>query len=167
MKSFKSFISESYENRVASAATAVTQKGKYKTKEALVSAIRASGATETRFSPNHPAYREFVKDVLRKVGRGHVERAPSPARQNREAALRNLWGHFESAAGNSFPDGDPHDMIMPHMEKHGFTHDDLQKAARKYGKVKSTDHYMKAMWNDYAGDNPDNHMNVKQDNNPW
>lgn len=44
-----------------------------------------------------------------------------------------VWRKIEDAIGNSFPDGDPYDMLWPWLERNGLNNDDVVRAAKKHG----------------------------------
>jgi hypothetical protein len=71
--------------------------------------------------------------------------------------MQELATAFETAAGNSFPDGDPHDALTAFYRKKGW--DDyeantklLPKAVKKYLGAKDSYAYLANMWDSVYGD---------------
>jgi uncharacterized NAD(P)/FAD-binding protein YdhS len=63
-----------------------------------------------------------------------------------------IWNKFQTAVGNSFPDGDFIDHIGPWLRKHDLTMDDVNAAVREYTDFKDAYDYLSSMWDDHAAD---------------
>ena len=52
---------------------------------------------------------------------------------DKKPSTDEVWRKIEDAVANSFPDGDPYDMLWPWLERNGLDNDDVVRAARKQG----------------------------------
>lgn len=87
--------------------------------------------------------------------------------------LRMLADKVQDALGQSFPDGDPIDIIAPWCRRMGWEMMDinekglLDKAVRKFIGPKTYYKFLEGFWDEFAGDNPENEMGVTKETNPW
>ena len=63
-----------------------------------------------------------------------------------------IWNKVETVIGNTFPDGDPIDHLIPWMEKTKVTMDQINAAVKKHAKAKDMYAYLADMWDDMASD---------------
>lgn len=77
--------------------------------------------------------------------------AAKGASKDAKAKLENhLYAKAMDAVGQSFPDGDPMEMILPWMNRNNLTIKDLDRVFKKHDGV--TFHkYLAVMWDQYAG----------------
>lgn len=52
---------------------------------------------------------------------------------DKKPSTNEVWRKIENAVANSFPDGDPYDVLWPWLERNGLDNDDVVRAARKQG----------------------------------
>jgi hypothetical protein len=108
------------------------------------------------------AWPDFVKDVLVAL-RGQVkyERAPSTRDRgpNKVEKLNRISQWIEDAVGQSFPDGDPYDLILPKLRRLGIDPNDASKwidaATKSHLGARSFNEYMGKFYDDMAADNPE------------
>lgn len=120
----------------------------------------------------------FINDVRREL-QVKINRAPRPEpwwvprTPKGEKELLRLHNKVLEAVGQSFPDGDPIDIIGPWVNRQGWDiYDVTQKgfldaAMKKFSGAKSYDHYLEDFWDQFAADNPGNDMGVTKETNPW
>ncbi len=94
-----------------------------------------------------------------------------------------IWRKVVDVIGNSFPDGDPIDYLIPYMEKNGITMKEINAAVRKYERVDFYQ-YLSRLWDESAADqihdaknghiddnspfyNVDKNQNIVPAQNPW
>ena len=167
-------LNESYTDRVQTVADAVIARSKKDPlkKEELPRIIEweasYNNVIELRFkdTPKSTTWKEFVKDVLAKL-KGNVildnSRGPSSSaaakRVAKDQLLSKIASEIQFAVGQAFPDGDPLDILIPKLQRMGIdtynVHDWLDAASKKNLGVKNFDSYMAALYDDYAGDQPD------------
>lgn len=70
----------------------------------------------------------------------------------KKLTAEQIFWRAEWAIGQSFPDGDPADYLIPWLVKHNLYMDDVHRAFRKLGKAKDFYSYLAGMWEDYQGD---------------
>jgi hypothetical protein len=126
------------------------------------------------------AWPEFVKDVYKAVVNKikFARKAGPNVAGNKDAEnealknkLRRIADIIQDAWGQSFPDGDPADIIIPKLRKLGIdTYDAMDwmnKAARRVMGYKSYNDFLSISWEKFKGDNPDRVDDYGLHNNPW
>ena len=63
-----------------------------------------------------------------------------------------IWRRFETAVGDSFPDGDPFDRISSWLNKHDLTIHDVDAAVKEFSDASTAHEYLAKMWDDYSAD---------------
>lgn len=165
MKTYRQVINESYDSRVRAVADAVMAGKMNPTPSTIESHARHLGVTEIRM-PQHRA--RFINDVKKLLPRATPERKPGKWNDD---VLRQIARKFENAAGMYFPDGDPIDAMIPYYRRMGWqTHEMgpiLDRAVRKYLGMKSANHYLHSIWDQFAADNPGHEILRGRPANPW
>lgn len=155
------------------------------TSDALQAVVDKALANSTEASllkhqPNSTALRDLKKDIIQGL-KGIIKRKSPPPRQ---APLWRQVGaaavdQMEYAVGESFPDGDPRDIVIPWIKKKlrraGIDELQLERevydawslAEKLFKKRNGTDYdgYMAQVWDDQAGDNPNGVTAGRE--NPW
>jgi hypothetical protein len=79
--------------------------------------------------------------------------AMKPALKTPKLSTEEIFKQVETSVGNSFPDGDPIDHLIPWMEKNSVTMDQIDAAVKKHAKpAKSMYGYLAIMWDDTSSD---------------
>lgn len=105
-------------------------------------------AKKKEIADRERAEREAIKKHNREIAaldRAAAKKAATKLQQS------EIWNKVQTVIGNSFPDGDPIDHLIPWMSKTGVTMDQVNAAVKKYEK---TDFYgyLARMWDDSQGD---------------
>lgn len=181
MKISDIILTESYQDRVDQVVKAVISSDP-KSKEDIMQRIGYAGERyapveySLKKNPKSKAWPDFVKDVTAGLkGKIKLKRASSstrPSKEKNDELLRKISNDIMAAAGESFPDGDPIDILIPRLRKYGIDHYDvgmwLDKAARKHLGVKSFHRYLANLWDEFKADNPEYSKEMGMgDRNPW
>ena len=80
-----------------------------------------------------------------------------------KASLSRVFQDIEMAVGDSFPDGDPMDLLMKkYKDRWGSIDMDLLNKAAKANGAKDYHSYVSNVWKQYMQDNPEHSQH-----NPW
>jgi len=65
-----------------------------------------------------------------------------------------IYNKVVTVIGNTFPDGDPIDWLIPYMKRTGVTREEIDAAVRKHALIKRGGlyTYLASMWDDFQGD---------------
>ena len=165
----------SYENRVQGVVDRVLQyhaNDPLVGKEQILDAIRSAAAGTTDYMMGGRTQKEFISDVLAglkgKLGKPKADPAAKKAEAN--ARLQKIADKINDVIGQTFPDGDPIDILYPWMRRNGIPDDNvmpmLDKAARLNG-YKSYSKQLEDTWDQFADDGYLGSGEVTRDNNPW
>jgi len=165
-------LTEAYQDRVQTVADAIIErsKGSPFTKEELLRAIESeansAGVSEYKLkdTPRSTAWKDFVKDVLNstkgklKWRRPGVAISAAARKKSKEQLENKIVDIIEYAVGETFPDGDPTDIIWPRVERLGFYPWEIGSIVdgvchNRLG-VKDFNEYQGNMYDDYFADNP-------------
>lgn len=105
-------------------------------------------AIKKEIADRERAEREAIKKHNREIAamdRASAKKAATKLQQS------EIWNKVQTVIGNSFPDGDPIDHLIPWMKKTGVTMDQIDAAARKIQKAKGMYVYLAQMWDDMQG----------------
>lgn len=113
--------------------------------------------------------KEFLKDVRKLVSKTK-NTASADRAQEKAQKLERISHYIEDAIGNTFPDGDPFDHLMPKLRKLGLNDNNMMEwldaATKKHLGMKSYYAYLAAVWDDFARDSGDM-LGISPENNPW
>jgi hypothetical protein len=109
------------------------------------------------------AWPDFTKDVMAALrGKVKFSRGTKPAgdaKERRAKLLATISQWIDEAVGNSFPDGDPMDTILPKLRRAGIPEEKwmalVDAAVRAHGGARDFDTYMGRMYDDHAADDPE------------
>lgn len=167
-------LNESYTDRVQTVADAVIERSQ-KTpikKEELPRIIEWEASykdiLELKFkdAPKSTTWKEFVKDVMAKL-KGNVvldgSRGPSASaaakRAVKDQMLLKIAREIEFAVSQTFPDGDPWDILSPKLQRMGIDIYDIKNwldaASKKNLGVKDFDSYVANLYDSFADDQPE------------
>lgn len=142
------------------------QEAKAKTAFDLWAANKAAEnrAIKKEIADRERAEREAIKKHNREIAA--LDRKAVKKKLSDEESWK-VFNKVETVIGNTFPDGDPIDHLIPWMEKTGVTMDQINAAVKKHGKAKDMYAYLAGMWDDsQSGAVYDAEMAVKKNEKP-
>lgn len=116
---------------------------------------------------NSSAFKDFVKDVKVELKQSgfKLKRKGGGDRSGKKEKLIKIFNIMQDEIGNSFPDGDPFDHILPRLQKMGINADHaiewMDKAAKIEGFASYND-MLRQIWDDALSDGDWGDME-----NPW